>query len=420
MDSLEEIFRRALKSKIFRNREKLLPDYVPEALPHREEEIRKIASVLAPSLRGEKPSNLFIYGLTGTGKTAVVRYVLSRLEASARESGQRVRAIYVNARYRDTPYRVLADIGEGVGVSIPFTGLSTGEIFARIVKKASDAGVIYIVVLDEIDFLVKRRGDDVLYKLTRINGELRSSKVSLIGITNSVDFIESLDPRVKSSLGEVELVFPPYNAEQLKDILSMRAREAFQPGALEEDVIPLCAALAAREHGDARRALDLLRVAGELAERGGAERVRKEHVMKAREEIERDRVVEVIRTLPLHGKLVLLAVISTTAGGRTHTTTGEVYDKYKLLTRRLSLETVTLRRVSGILAELDMLGVISGRVISKGRYGKTRVIELSADLSALLRALSEDITIGELTEEVGREALGKRDSLRRREGEEGR
>ncbi|MEN2999127.1 MAG: orc1/cdc6 family replication initiation protein [Acidilobaceae archaeon] len=411
MDPLGDIFKRALRSKIFRNREKLLPDYVPETLPHREEEIKRIAAVLAPSLRGEKPSNLFIYGLTGTGKTAAVRYVLSRLEASAKEHGQRVKAIYVNARYRDTPYRVLADIGEGMGASVPFTGLSTGEIFGRIIRRAGDSATLYIVVLDEVDFLVKRRGDDVLYKLTRMNSELRSSRVSLVGITNSVDFIESLDPRVKSSLGEVELVFPPYNAEQLRDILSARAPEAFQAGALDEEVIPLCAALAAREHGDARRALDLLRVAGEMAEREGSERVRREHVMRAREEIERDRVVEVIRTLPLHGKLVLLAAISTTAGGRTHSTTGEVYEKYKLLTRRLSLETVTLRRVSGILAELDMLGVISGRVISKGRYGKTRVLELSADLGALLRALSEDIALGELVDEVRREALGKRNSL---------
>ncbi len=412
MDYVRDIFESALKSRVFRSREKLLPDYVPGFLPHREGEIRRVASILAPALRGEKPSNMFIYGLTGTGKTAVVRYVLSKLEASARESGSRVRGVYVNVRYRDTPYRVIADIGEAVGVRIPFTGLSVGEVFGRIVKKISDQGYIYIVVLDEIDFLVKKRGDDVLYKLTRINSELSSSRISLVGITNSVDLIESLDPRVKSSLGEVELVFPPYNAEQLRDILESRAKEAFNPGVLEDEIIPLCAALAAREHGDARRALDLLRVAGEIAERLGDVRVTRDHVMRAREEIERDRVADVVRTLPLHSKLVLASIIAVTGGGRGYATTGEVYDRYRGLTAKLGIETVTLRRVSGIIAELDMLGIISGRVVSRGRYGKTRVIELTADVNALVKALSEDITMGESVEEVWREALGKRGSMR--------
>ncbi|MEM4800384.1 MAG: AAA family ATPase, partial [Acidilobaceae archaeon] len=215
MEAIDEIFKSALRSKIFRDREKLLPDYVPEALPHRDAEIRKVASVLAPALRGEKPSNLFIYGLTGTGKTAVVRLVTSRLEQSAKEAGSKLKSVYVNVRYRDTPYRVLADIAESVGVRIPFTGISTSEVFDRIIKRVSGSGYVYIIVLDEIDFLVKKYGDDLLYKLTRVNSQLLEAKVSLIGITNSVDFVESVDPRVKSSLSEVEIVFPPYNAEQL-------------------------------------------------------------------------------------------------------------------------------------------------------------------------------------------------------------
>ncbi|MEM1852068.1 MAG: orc1/cdc6 family replication initiation protein, partial [Acidilobaceae archaeon] len=401
------------RSKIFRDREKLLPDYVPEALPHRDAEIRKVASVLAPALRGEKPSNLFIYGLTGTGKTAVVRLVTSRLEQSAKEAGSKLKSVYVNVRYRDTPYRVLADIAESVGVRIPFTGISTSEVFDRIIKRVSGSGYVYIIVLDEIDFLVKKYGDDLLYKLTRVNSQLLEAKVSLIGITNSVDFVESVDPRVKSSLSEVEIVFPPYNAEQLKDILEARAREAFVPGALDNEVIPLCAALAAREHGDARRALDLLRVAGEIAERRGDDKVTKEHVMMAREEIERDRVADVLRVLPLHSKLVVLAVVSATGGGLSYTTTGEVYDVYRKLTHKLGIETVTLRRVSGILAELDMIGLVAGRVVSRGRYGKTRVIELRADVPLVLKTLAEDLMLEEVVENIARETLGKRsDSVR--------
>ena len=399
MDELDSIFEAASRARLLRNREVLLPDYVPLELPHRSEEIRRLAEVVAPALRGERPNNVFIYGLTGTGKTAVTKYVLRRLQELASQKGAMVQSIYVNVRQRETPYKVLADVAEQLGLRVPFTGLSIGELFSRIVKRLSRLEGVYIVVLDEIDFLV-RRGDDVLYDLTRVNEHLQRARVSVIGITNSVRLVDSLDPRVRSSLGEQTLVFSPYNAEQLKDILSQRAAMAFNDGALDEGVIPLCAALAAREHGDARRALDLLRVAAEIAEREGAPRVTEEHVMRARAEIERDKVSDVIRTLPLHSKLVLASVLSATGWGRVEATTGDVYSTYRSVVRSLGLEEVTLRRVSGVLGELDMLGIISGRVVSRGRYGKTRVVELAADPETVAQALSEDPLVGSVIQSL--------------------
>ena len=399
MDELDSIFEAASRARLLRNREVLLPDYVPLELPHRSEEIRRLAEVVAPALRGERPNNVFIYGLTGTGKTAVTKYVLRRLQELASQKGAMVQSIYVNVRQRETPYKVLADVAEQLGLRVPFTGLSIGELFSRIVKRLSRLEGVYIVVLDEIDFLV-RRGDDVLYDLTRVNEHLQRARVSVIGITNSVRLVDSLDPRVRSSLGEQTLVFSPYNAEQLKDILSQRAAMAFNDGALEEGVIPLCAALAAREHGDARRALDLLRVAAEIAEREGAPKVTEEHVMRARAEIERDKVSDVIRTLPLHSKLVLASVLSATGWGREEATTGDVYSTYRSVVRSLGLEEVTLRRVSGVLGELDMLGIISGRVVSRGRYGKTRVVELAAEPETVAQALSEDPLVGSVIQSL--------------------
>jgi cell division control protein 6 len=399
LDELDSIFEAASRARLLRNREVLLPDYVPLELPHRSEEIRRLAEVVAPALRGERPNNVFIYGLSGTGKTAVTKYVLRRLQELASQKGAMVQSIYVNVRQRETPYKVLADVAEQLGLRVPFTGLSIGELFSRIVKRLSRLEGVYIVVLDEIDFLV-RRGDDVLYDLTRVNEHLQRARVSVIGITNSVRLVDSLDPRVRSSLGEQTLVFSPYDAEQLKDILSQRAAMAFNDGALEEGVIPLCAALAAREHGDARRALDLLRVAAEIAEREGAPRVTEEHVMRARAEIERDKVSDVIRTLPLHSKLVLASVLSATGWGRVEATTGDVYSTYRSVVRSLGLEEVTLRRVSGVLGELDMLGIISGRVVSRGRYGKTRVVELAADPETVAQALSEDPLVGSVIQSL--------------------
>jgi len=219
-------------------------------------------------------------------------------------------------------------------------------------------------------------------------------QVSLVGITNDVKFVDMLDARVRSSLGEEELVFRPYNAEQLEDILRERAEKAFHPGVLEPGVIEYCAALAARVHGDARRALDLLRVAGELAEREGASSVSVEHVKRAWDVIERDRVFEVIRSLPLQARIVLLSLVLLRWRGVKSTTTGELYNAYSLVAERIGIDPVTQRRVSDIINELDMLGVINARIVSRGRYGKTRIITLSADPDTVVEALSVDPLLG--------------------------
>ncbi|RLF24505.1 MAG: cell division control protein Cdc6 [Thermoprotei archaeon] len=390
MDKLDMIFERMLSSRIFRNREVLRPDHVPDELPHREEQILKLGAILAPALKGARPSNVFIYGQTGTGKTAVAKYVLRRLKAKA---GDKVITAYVNCREADTNYRVLADLCSFLDIHVPFTGLSTAEVLRRFIKGLDRKGKLMIAVLDEIDALVKKSGDAVLYHLTRINASLERSRLSIIGITNDLKFTEYLDARVKSSLGEEELVFPPYTYEELKDILDMRAQEAFHEGVLEEGVIPLCAAIAAKEHGDARKALDLLRVAGEIAEREGATKVTEEHVRKARRELEKDRVVDVLRTLPLHSKLVLLSVYRLEKLRIREITTGEIYNLYKELCKALGLDPLTQRRVSDLISELDMLGILNARVISRGRYGRTRRIRLGISERSLKEGLMEDPSV---------------------------
>lgn len=381
-----------MTSSVFINREVLRPDYIPETLPHREKEIKRLTEVLAPLLRGERPSNIFIYGLTGTGKTAVVKYVLKKIQEYSVVRGIKSFAFaYINCRHEDTTYRVLAYLIDSLGGKVPFTGLSTAEVFKRFKRLVDASNKVFVTVLDEVDFLVKKNGDELLYKLTRVNSELRTGRVSVIGITNDVRFMERLDPRVKSSLGEIEMVFPPYDAEQLTDILRERAVKAFKPGAVDTGVIEYCASIAAKEHGDARRALDLLRVAGEIAERHGSSKVMVEHVKKAREEIERDMVVDVAKTLPYHGKLVLLVIAL--AGGR-FDSTGDLYTKYRELVRGLGTEPVTQRRVSDIISELDMLGIVTAKIINRGRYGKTRQVTLTVDPNTIIKAFQDDPRIG--------------------------
>jgi cell division control protein 6 len=389
-NSLDDLFKRVLTAKIFVNRDILRPDYVPDDLPHRESQILRLAEILAPVLQGSRPSNIFIYGVPGTGKTAVTKHVLKKVGSEGKNIGVSLNIAFINCKHDDTNYRVLADLCEAIGERIPFTGLSTSEVLKRFVKLADASSRSMFVVLDEVDSLVKKTGDKVLYDLTRINNQFSKAKVSIIGITNDLKFTEYLDPRVRSSLGEEELVFPPYNASELEDILKKRSEVAFHRGILGDEVMKLCAALAAKEHGDARRALDLLRVAGEVAERGGDTKVAEEHVRKAQREVEKDRVVEVIRTMPIHSRVLILSLYLLERQKGKGGITGELYEVYTGVSKKFGLEALTQRRVSDLINELDMLGIANARVVSKGRYGRTKIISLSISDRNLRDAFQED------------------------------
>ncbi len=217
-------------------------------------------------------------------------------------------------------------------------------------------------MLDEIDKLVYKSGDDVLYYLSKINNDLKNARVSIIGISNDLLFTDMLDSRVRSRMEGEKMVFPPYNAEQLKDILNQRALLSFDEGVLGPAVIPLCAALAAQEHGDARRALDLLRIAAEIAERENSDKVTELHVYKAKNKMELDCVSEAIRTLPSQSKLVLMCVVVLNECGMERLTTGDVYEKYKDMSRVVGLTVLTQRRITDLLSELDMMGIIHAKV----------------------------------------------------------
>jgi len=394
---LDEVFTKFFNTEgIFKDRDVLRHDYLPERLPHREDQIKRLGEIVAPVLKGARCSNIFVYGKTGTGKTAVTKYVLARLEAKAREVGSPVSFCYVNCRLAGTEYRVLASLCSGLQLSVPFTGLSVGEVFERFRNGLDLAKRIMIIALDEVDALVKARSDILLYELTRINETLTRSKVSIIGISNDLRLKEFLDPRVLSSLSEEEIVFRPYDAAELKTILAERAKVAFREGALSEGALGLCAALAAAEHGDARRALDLLRVAGEVAERKGASIVTEEHVREAEKLIEHNRVVEALANLTLHSKLVMLSVFHLVRANGYRAITGEIYEVYNELCGELAVAPLTQRRVSTLVNELDALGLLNAQVTSMGRYGRTKKIRLEVTRTIIKEAFSNDPRLGRL------------------------
>src|SRR3990170_1754085 len=391
---LDDVFKKFVNStNIFMDREVLRHDYLPEHFPHREEQIRILGETVAPVLKDARCSNIFIYGKTGTGKTAVTKYVLSHLEAKAKEYGAQVKFCYVNCRMTGSEYRVFASLGQSVGTTVPFTGLSVGEVIDRFRSGLESSRTLLIVALDEIDALIKDRGDSLLYELTRINETLHKSKVSIIGISNDLRLKEFLDPRVFSSLSEEEMVFRPYDASELRNILLERSKLSFREGALSGSALSVCSALAAAEHGDARRALDLLRVAGEVAERQGAKVITEEHVREAEKHIEHNRVVEALKNLTLHSKLVVLSVYHL---NKSSATTGEIYDVYSELCGELGAGLLTQRRLSTLVNELDAMGLLNAKVMNMGRYGRTKKIRLEMSRTLIRDVFGSDTRLNRL------------------------
>ena len=381
------------KQNIFRNKDALGESYQPDQIEERDEEIEEYMDALQPVVDGWEPNNIFLYGNTGVGKTAVTEYLLDRLQDDVADYDDvDLSVISLNCKTLNSSYQVAVELVNQLrpdGGEISSTGYPQQTVFKKLYKELEMVGGTILIVLDEVDSIGDR--DELLYELprARANDKLDSTKVGVIGISNDFKFREQLDPRVQDTLCERELQFPPYDAPELENILESRAEIAISEGAFEQGVLNFCAALAARDSGSARQALDLLRLAGEIAENREVDLIEREHVEAARSRLEQERVEEGMRELTTHGRLALLAVISKAAKEETPCRTREIYEEYITLCDSSGTDSLAQRSVHNHLSDLRMLGILSAYENRSGSRGNYYSYELDVPFTSAIEAMSD-------------------------------
>lgn len=398
MSESDELFTR--EDPIFVNKELLEINHLPEEgrIVGRDDEISKVAAAVNPAIFGQSPSNVLIYGKTGTGKSLCAKYVSTRLVETAAEEGVDAETAYVDCAQDTTETQTVQTIASKLndsdvtGVNIPDKGISTATYYKRLWRILDEQHDVALIILDEID---KLEDDSILMQLSRAGeaGKIEHCKIGVIGISNKIRYKDRMDERVKSSLCEREFVFPPYDAAQLNDIMKAR-QDAFRDGVLGDGVISRTAALAAREHGDARKAIDILRYAGEIAQAEEADEVREEFVDRARDQAETDRFRELIRGSTPHSRYVLqaLTILSLDNPNKEGFRTTTIYDLYEQICRQNGSDALSLRRVRDLLKEHAFLDVTEQSRRSGGSAeGSFTEHQLLEDPEVVRNVLSGDV-----------------------------
>jgi len=386
------------ESPIFKNRSVFNIKYIPEKILHRDNQIKEVASRLQWILQGSKPKDFIIYGFGGTGKTLTTLYVVEELRKLTD-----FKYYYINLRKARTEVRALNTILDKLTKKTSNTS-SPSELFRRIFEYIETIPQKHIFfILDEID-KVETGYDGLLYCFLRPHEVSETTKeITLIACSNDMNFPRELDVGTRSSFACMDkLMFPRYDATQLKDILKQRAKDGLKEGVCGDEILSLCAAYGAQEHGDARKTIELLEKAAEITMVEKEPKISEQHITKALEQIEYEAVYKGLKLLPVQCKAVALACIKdnkkktngySNSEDRDSTTT-TIYSEYKNICYTKGIKTLTQRRVSDILNELGYLGMIDGVVYinNNSKKGKKKVVEIIVSPEKAEKIITEDET----------------------------
>lgn len=402
---------------LIHNRSLLDPNYVVEEnrIVGRGEQLQKVTKMLRVALGGNRPPNLFLYGPSGTGKSLITKAVCSNISQICKTRDLNFGAVEVNCQELDTigvaVYELTKQAADqaGVGVEVPKHGVATKEKWDELYRIVNEHFDLVVFVLDELDMLIGRRDKQepafsrLLYQLSRAgaNDEL-AAYISVVAISNDAKMMESVGSRALSSFTPEDVHFDDYDANQLQLILRRR-KDAFHDDVIDEDVIPLAAAFAAQTHGDARKAIDLVRVAGELAEREGDTSVREEHVRRAQEKVEKNRVLEVVRGISTQKKLCLYATAAVAAQTDKESARSTIgYRVYQFLTDTIGADQYHQETYVNKMKELTTYSLVDFERRSHGpSSGMFLEFQFGEQPETILETLREDSRIDMVnTEEV--------------------
>lgn len=383
-------------TEIYRDRDALREDYQPDEVVGRTDELDAYQTALQPVINGEQPNNIFLYGKAGVGKTVTTRYLLNHLQADVdRYDDLTLQVVFLNCDGLNSSYQVATHLVNQLRDEhnhISTTGYPLAAVYDKLWSELEALNGTVLVVLDEIDNI---HDDSILYQLPRArdNDKLHDTKLGLIGISNDFEFRDRLSSKVKSSLCEEELHFPAYDAAELHSILEQRVEVAFQPGVVNDAVVSYCAAIGARDAGDARQSIELLMKGGDLARKEDATAVREEHVKRGEKLLERSRVAEGISGLTPHGRYILYALVTLHLEGETPVRTRDIRPRYTNLCQNIGNDPLVPRRMRDHLGDLTMLGIADVTERNEGRRGgKYREYTLKTDTKTVVSALDDTIS----------------------------
>ncbi|MEM2160900.1 MAG: AAA family ATPase [Candidatus Nitrosotenuis sp.] len=372
----------ALENHLFKNKAALDGMQTPKNVIGRKEQVEKLVRFLAAYQHGMVPPFVSVYGRSGSGKSTLVRFVCENLDGIA--------FCFVNLRSAKTIFEcanlILSGLGAEALPSAKGLGATVLEMNKAIVSfLEKEKKNVFVLVLDEFDMIFydkRNKPSDFVYKLVVLGEQLKKKnyQMCIVGISNNVVSEYDLDDRVRSRIGNAEVFFPAYAHDEALEILRKRSAEAFVEE-IDDSVLQHCAKLSSQEHGDARRALDLLRVGAEIAGIKN-EKISTTHIDLASIKLQNDRVIEIVGRLTPQSRAICGAIVYLSyVEGNEFNHTSNIFDEYKIVRQR-NIPELTYRRVSEILTDLENTGLISSQAHSRGRhgYGKKYKLSFSPDL----------------------------------------